>query len=536
MNYILVKICLCILSFLLNLNKSNAVNANKIRFECYLFINQDMNILNLVISSLSKEEIRYFKILAQRMEGPADRKDLQLIDYIRKNGNDYNDDTIARKLYGKGNKDAYYRLKNRLLDSICDFLVFHHLWKSDSNELNRYLSLNDIFRRKSQFKVALFYLKKAEQKALSMENFELLDVIYGHFIALSGNTLDVNPEQYIVKQKENSVKLNLLRETDQALAALSYRLKVTQNVAAERTNALDILRKTIQEFTTDTALKKSKSFQTRVYRAVSQILLQQHNYQALEVFLKDTFKQFESNNWFDKENHESKLQMLTYLVNSLFRNEKYKESLEYADILRVEIKAYNQLFYDKYLFFYYNSLVINYSALDKKKALTILERFEQEIKNKKNSYYDQFLYFNKAMLLHQLGKPAEAVRNIVRLYVNDNYKKADESFKLKISVVELIMHFDAGDPDTYLRRSKSVIKEFKKLLTTGDFKREQDLTRIMNKMAINPGFKTDIKLRKMVDALIESDLKETAVDAEIIRYSQWLGHKWGIKFNQRNSI
>jgi hypothetical protein len=489
-----------------------------------------MNILNLVISSLSKEEIRYFKVLATRMEGPADRKDLQLLDYIRKTGDKYSDDHIAAKLYGKSDKASHYRLKNRLLDSVSDFLVFHHLWKSDSTELNRYLSLNAIFQSKNQFKVALFYLKKAEQKALSIENFELLDVIYGHFISLSGNTLDINPEEYIIKQKENSVKLNLLRETDQALAALSYRLKITQNVASEKTNAIEILRKTIQEFASDTTLKKSKSFQTRVYRAVSQILLQQHNYIALEIFLKDTFRQFESNKWFDKENHESKLQMLTYLVNSLFRNEKYKESLSYAELLGVEIMGFNQLFYDKYLFFYYNSMVINYSALDKKKALTILERFEVETKNKKNSYYDQFLYFNKAMLLHQLGKSADAVRNIVKLYVNDNYKKADESFKLKISVAELIMQFDAGDPGTYLLRSKSVIREFKKLLSKGDFYRELELIKIMNKMASTPGFKSDGKLRKMVDSLVESDLKETAVDAEIIRYSQWLAHKWGIKF------
>ena len=491
-----------------------------------------MNILNLVISSLSKEEIRYFKILAQRMEGPADRKDLQLLDHIRKAGDHYDDDRIAQKLYGKSDKASFYRLKNRLLDSLSDFLVFHHLWKSDSNELNRYLSLNAIFQGKNQFKVALFYLKKAEQKALRIENFELLDVIYGHFIALSGNTLDVNPEEYIVKQKENSVKLNLLRETDQALAALSYRLKITQNVASEKTHAIDILRKTIQEFTSNTALKKSKSFQTRVYRAVSQILLQQHNYVALEIFLKETYQQFVSSNWFDKENHESKLQMLTYLVNSLFRNEKYKESLEYAELLGVEIRNFNQLFYDKYLFFYYNSLVINYTALDKKKALTILERFETETRSKKNSYYDQFVFFNKAMLLHQLGKPADAVRNIVKLYVNDHYKKADESFQLKISVVELIMHFDAGDPGTYLLRSKAVSREFKKLLSKGDFLREQELIRIMNKMAITPGYKKDTKLKKMVESLIASDLKETAVDAEIIRYSQWLANKWGIRFKE----
>ena len=36
-------------------------------------------------------------------------------------------------------------------------------------------------------------------------------------------------------------------------------------------------------------------------------------------------------------------------------------------MLHQEMKAYNQLFYDKFLFYYYNALVINYSKTDKQK-------------------------------------------------------------------------------------------------------------------------------------------------------------------------
>ena len=91
------------------------------------------------------------------------------------------------------------------------------------------------------------------------------------------------------------------------------------------------------------------------------------------------------------------------------------------------------------------------------------------------------------------------------------------------------MHFDAIDPTTYLLRSKAVIKEFKKLLTKGDFKREEELIKVMDKMAVNPDFKKDARLKRQVTDFIESDKQETAVDAEIIRYSQWLGAKWGFK-------
>jgi hypothetical protein len=489
-----------------------------------------MDIINQVIGSLTIEEIRYFKIFAKRMDTSSERKDLMLFDYIRHSDEKYDEAKIARKLYGDNNMDPFYRLKNRLMNYLGDYLTFHHLWRNDGSELNRHLSLFDIFQRKGQFKVAHFYLKKAEHKARTAEYFEMLDAIYGNFVKLSAELHEINPEEYIAKRKENAGRLNQVREADQAIAALSYRLKVTQNLSPGKTDTLRILNKTIREFTTDETLKMSRSFQTRIYRAVSQILLQQHDYLSMEPFLKKTYAFFESQDWFDRENHEVKLQMLTYLVNSLFRNDNFPESLKYAGTLGSAIHEFDNLLYDKYLFFYYNSLVINYSAIDIKKALGTLEEFETETRNRKNSYYDQFIFFNKAMLLHQSGKPAEAIRNIVKLYVNDNYKKADNSFKLKISIAELIMHFDSGDIDSYELRSRGIKQEFKKLLSTGVFGRDKEMIGLMDKMILRPSYyKRDMKLKKRVDAFVQSKIDAMTLEAEIIKYTPWLSSKWGLK-------
>ncbi|MFN8298550.1 MAG: hypothetical protein U0T75_05540 [Chitinophagales bacterium] len=485
-----------------------------------------MDILNQFVSSLNKEELRYFKVFAQRMNSSASRKDFKLLDYVRKSGAAYNDDYIAAKLYGKGDKAGFYRLKNRLLDYMGDYLVLHHTRKGDLNEMNRHLSLYGIFKKRNQLKVAQFYLKKAEQKAIAAEDFEMLEVIYSHYIKLSTELLDINPEIYIARRKENAERLNKLREMDQALAALKYRLKITQNVTGGQADSLKILNATLKEFTSDASVKESRSFQTRIYRAMSASLLQQHNYAGLEKFLKEMYALFETARWFERENHDVKLQMLTYLVNSLFRLNKYQESLQYAELLGQEIRSFNNLLYDKYLFFYYNSLVINYSALDKGRALKILEEFERETRTKKNSYYDQFLYFNKAMLLHQTGKAEEAVKNIVRLYVNDNFKQADESFKLKIAVTELIMQFDAGDPQSFMLRSAAVKRQFRKLLTEGDFKREMELLKLLDKMVVQEGYRSDKTLKKQVEQFVKAKVPDAVLESEIIRYAPWLSGRW----------
>jgi tetratricopeptide (TPR) repeat protein len=487
-----------------------------------------MNILYEVLESFTKEELRHFKMFSERINDDKQRKDLMLLAYMRRSGKNYSDDFISRKLYGTEGNPAFYRLKNRLTENLCDFLTLHHLWKSDLNELNRYLSLYNIFLHKNLYQLASLHLKKAEKKATEVEHFEMLDMIYSNFVKLSNELITVNPESYIQKRKENAEKLNKIREADQALAALTYRLKLTQNVAGRKDAAITNLNNTINEFTTNPALRKSKSFQTRAYQAVSQILLQQHNYPALESFLKETLQKFKSEKWFDKENHETKLQMYTYTINSLFKNGKFHESLEYASQLGKEITAFNNLLYDKYLFFYYNSLVINYSSIDRKKALQTLEKFELEIKGKRNSYYDQFLYLNKAILLHQLGKPAEAIRNIVRLYVNDNFNKADDSIKLKIFMAELIMQFDAGDSDTYFTRSTTFKSQFSMLLKGKDFVREKQLVLLLDQMMKTQYFKKDAKLRIKAKAFIDGRAPETAQDSEIVGYSNWMAATWGV--------
>lgn len=487
-----------------------------------------MNLLYETVSSLSKEEMRHFKMFSERVTEGADRKDLILLAYMRRSGDKYSDNFISKKLYGNTNEPAFYRLKNRLLDNLGDFLTFHHVWKSDLNELNRHLSLYNVFKNKNRPDLALTYLKKAEKKATAVEHYEMLDIVYSSFVKISNELIDVNPEHYILKRKENAGKLNKIRDTDQVLAALTYRLKITQNVASGKSAPLTDLNKTIRGYTDDPSLKKSKSFQTKVYQVVSQLLLQQHNYTALEVYLKETLQHFNKQKWFDKQNHETRLQMLTYIVNSLFRNGKTQESLQFATQLGEEITAYNNLLYDKYLFFYYNSLVINYSAIDKKKALQKLEEFEREIKNKRNSYYDQFLYLNKAILLHQLHKPEDAIRNIVRLYVNDNFTSAAPAIKLKIFMAELIMQFDAGDPESYLNRSTTFKTQFKMLLKTKDFERERRLINLTDQMIKTPDYKKSKKLNAEAMFIINTEVSTSVSDSEIIRYSGWMEGKWGL--------
>jgi hypothetical protein len=230
---------------------------------------------------------------------------------------------------------------------------------------------------KVEFELALHYLKKAEKLAEKAENLEMLDLIFAGFVRISNELPEINPEAYIEKRRQNAERLNKLREMDQILSIVVYRMKMSQAKGREDLNTLTILDDITQKYSDDDALSNSKTFQTRIYRAVSQTLLQRHNYKELQRFMVAIYKRFTSSNWFDKTNHDTKLQMLVYLVNSFSMIKNYKGSLGYADELGKEMERFNKLHYDKYALYYYNAQVINYSETDPAKALQALRELEQ---------------------------------------------------------------------------------------------------------------------------------------------------------------
>ena len=78
-----------------------------------------------LIHSLSKEEVRFFKIFTKRTES-KNRKDVILFDYIRKKKTDINSKIIIDKL--QTTPANYYTIKNRLYNQINNSLVWQYIW------------------------------------------------------------------------------------------------------------------------------------------------------------------------------------------------------------------------------------------------------------------------------------------------------------------------------------------------------------------------------------------------------------------------
>ena len=106
-----------------------------------------MDILAHIIGSLAKEEVRNYKLYLSRIQND-DRKDIKLFDHIRKSGMEYNDAKIIEKLYPNGDKNAYYRLRNRIINDLNKCLLSMHFREEEYMYLMNLLTLSRLFEAK----------------------------------------------------------------------------------------------------------------------------------------------------------------------------------------------------------------------------------------------------------------------------------------------------------------------------------------------------------------------------------------------------
>jgi hypothetical protein len=332
--------------------------------------------------------------------------------------------------------------------------------------------------------------------------------------------MSVNPENYIALRKENRKKLQKIQEIDDVLAVLIYRIKVSQGFDRGNQKILDVLQKTINEFSSKSDLKNNTQLRLKIYQSLSRILLQRHDYKSLEVYLLDTYSSFQKEKLFSKSNHETKLQMLTYLINSLFKNGKINQSLEFTEKLKEAMEEHGGILHDRYLFYYYNSLMINYSASDKQKAINILEEAKGIKAIKELPFYTVFIYLNLSVLNFGLKHFRIALKHLVFMSIQESFKSLDAAFQLKISITEMQIRYELKDFEFIENRLNQIKKDFKALLSEKIYAREQELLKIIGLLTEA----SDSKKSKMLDQKIKQflQLPLTSTDSDIINYNTWL--------------
>ena len=470
------------------------------------------NVLNNIIQSLSKQEIRFFKLFIKRTDYKK-RKDVDLFDLMKRQGGDLKIKDALKKL--ETNTNNYHQIKNRLYHELNNSMVWQHIWKDNQSKSFSYVLLARVYKNKGELELAFHYLNYAEKEALGSELYEILSIIYTEIIQLSHELISVDVDKYIALKKENILILSEIDNVDLLLAKVMYDIKTKQNFGRIDISLSKLIKSKYSKISKDKKLVNSARFRMRLFKMYSRLLLQERDYKLLENFLIESYNEFEKDNLFSRSNHNEKLTLLTYLTNCLCKNKKHKESLKYAELLLISMKEYDSFLHDKYLFFYYNILVSNYAKTDKDKALDYLNKASNNEVIKKLPSYTSFIYLNKALVYFHEDNFSQAQKNISRLILQEDFLLLDKAFQLKVLIADLIIRFKNGYHDI-IDKIEVIRKKHKQLLLDEEYVRDREMINIISKK-INDEDVADDK-KRILSFMSDYDSE----DLDIISYNIWL--------------
>ena len=471
------------------------------------------NALDTIVQSLSKEEVRFFKLFLNRTDN-KNRKDVDLFDYMKKKKGDFTTKDVLKKL--ETNPNNYYQIKSRLYHELNNSMVWQHIWKDNQSKSFSFVLLSRVYKNKGELELAFHYLKKAENEAIDSELYEVLSIIYSEIIKISHELLSIDVDYYIELKRNNIKILSEIDEMDLLLAKIMYDIRTKQNFGKSDISLVKLIKTKYGKISKEKNLVSSTRFRIRLFKMYSRLLLQERDYQSLEKFLIESNNEFGKDKLFNRSNHNEKLTLLTYLTNCLYKTKKYKQSLKYSEQLLISMKEYDSFLYDKYLFYYYNMLVLNYARTDKKKALDYLNKASKSEAIKRLPSYNAFIYLNRSLIYYYEDNYKESQKNIARLIMQEDFLLLDKSFQLKILVTELMIRILISNKNLD-NKFKDIKKNYKSLLEEENHLREKIMIGLLSKKINNEDIEGDKE--KLLSYMSDYDSE----DIDIISYNSWLG-------------
>ena len=486
-----------------------------------------MDSVHEIIKNLKKEEIRNFKIFTKRFQRQDSIKITTLFDLIRSGKFDDDEKGLILQLFPSENNisNAYYRLKNRLKNELEKSLVnLHHNLDEKIGTIN-YITLSSIFSYKAQYELALYYLRKAEKTALQNEFYELLDFIYSQIIELSYNFNfdEINPLEYIEKRKENARKNSVFMEANNAVPAVIYSLRKANLSKSEDINST--LQKTLKELNIASEIYNIPNVKLKIHYVIRSILLQNKDFVRLEKYLIDSLNEFEEEKIFTKSTHISKISLMTWIVNALMVNKKWNDSIAYTEKLLDELNKYNKLYYDNFIWTYYQSLITSYISSNRlNEAIKLLEEIVELPAHLGVALYEFAIYGNLALCYYFKQNISEAIKILSRLFLKDVYPKLSSEHQLSISIFEIVLHYDNHNLDYVTYRIGEMKRQFRQLLKGEDLAEDKAFLKLLLNMCNKPDPLHDKPLLAQMDNFAKT-VPQDIISGKHIDCGLWISAK-----------
>ncbi|MCK5705192.1 MAG: hypothetical protein KAI29_28770, partial [Cyclobacteriaceae bacterium] len=402
---------------------------------------------------------------------------------------------------------------------------------TSSSSLMGLISLAKYFFERRSEELAWGYLKSAEVKATSTEQFDLLNTIYLLQIEHWNTDFDEDIHAIIEKRSENKL---LLDEDERATIARSLIKKELQKTALEgkEVDFEGINKLILSSYNLSNALIKRPKLLLNILSIARSTILAKKDFYSFEPYLIQQYNKAKEQFGFSRNNHFYKLNLVYMISHVLYRNRKFDLSAIYLEEMKDDLYAHNSshimLFYAKYVLL--NAAVVCYQG-NLQNAIVLLKegieddtgRFSPEDKIK--------LQLNLSIYYFMAGELAKTIKTGMSFAHSDKWfeKNIGREWVFKKQIMEVIVQVELDNHEIALNRIRALERTSAGLFNHPLYSRAKSFLEIIKKMINDPlNFRNEDTQKKIEKYLVV--VPEEKEDLQAMTFYAWLK----AKFQNRN--
>lgn len=278
---------------------------------------------------MKEQEVREFRYFLNRHpqtaggDAGAMRRDITLLELLRKNINTKDNPDFASQLYGKNqDRNAYHQLRNRLRKSLEEFIFFESSRRGGEYETRKHIEIARFFYQRKAYSQAMHALSKAEAIAHDEQQFAELENIFNLMISFSMYIPEIELTAVMQKRKINQQKL------EKQLHYLYLRTEIRKVLEHHHdfTSHIDIdyaLNKLMTQHGIREEDPEHAGLWLEITALVSDVLIHKNKKALLEQYLVLKHHEFNEKGVFSSVGNGNKLRMLWQIAGLMYCNKRF---------------------------------------------------------------------------------------------------------------------------------------------------------------------------------------------------------------------
>ncbi|GGF03707.1 tetratricopeptide repeat protein [Flavobacterium limi] len=479
-----------------------------------------MNALQEVANTMNEaEKIAFIQYLSKKNKR-KDTGNVALFNSLK------TDDIKSNKknLKDKKSIDAYHALRKRLYDNMIDFIA-NRSFENDTSQENAVLRLivvSRLFFEHKLIKTAFKCLAKAEDIALNIEHFSLLNEIYLTQIQFAHFNLSEPIEKIIEKFKTNKKQLEHEEHLNLGYAVLRRELAAIYH-EGRITDFQSLIKNTIEAH--GISLKQGLTFKSlyQILFIANEYASINNNFSLIQPFVLKSYRFISKKTDLTDRNLYYHIYILYFIANFYFRNGQFTESLSYLNLMFAELQKQSGKYYERFSLRYFLLLAFNENYLgNAQKAIEIAEKaLSSNKKADPNESNDLRIMLTVFYIQQNAGR--NALKEMAKLNHTDSWyeKKMGIDWTIKKCLIEILLHAQQDNTELALSRIKSFKRRYKKYLLTVNEERVVQYLLFAEQYVIKPEIIQTQKFEKAVEDFIMT-AQNGPKDILIMSFLCWL--------------